>query len=111
MTLTYLYLAIAIAAEVIATSALTASGGFTKVVPTVIAMVGYGVAFYYLSVIVQSMPVGVVYAIWSGAGMTLLAIVSVVWFGHAFDLPAVMGIVLIVTGVVVINLFSSTVVH
>ncbi len=107
----YLNLAVAIVSEVVATSALTASGGFSKPLPTVVSLSGYLVAFYFLSVIVETMPVGVVYAIWSGVGIALLALVSVFWFGHSFDPPAIIGIAFIIVGVVILNLWSKTLAH
>jgi small multidrug resistance pump len=107
----YLYLAIAIIAEVIGTSALKASEGFTQLVPSTIVIVGYGTAFYFLSLVLKTIPVGVAYAIWAGIGIVLIAIVSAILFKQIPDLPAIIGMVLIVTGVAVINLFSSTVRH
>lgn len=107
----YVYLLLAITAEVIATSALKAADGFTRPLPTLIVAIGYGVAFFLLSLIVQTMPLGVVYAIWSGAGIVLVAVVAAVWLKQVPDLPAVIGIGLIMAGVVIVNLFSKTVTH
>jgi len=107
----YLYLAVAIIAEVIATSALKASDEFSKLVPSVIVVVGYGVAFYCLSMVLKTIPVGVAYAVWSGLGIVLISIVGLVMFGQKLDLAAIVGIVLIVSGVVVMNVFSKTVGH
>jgi small multidrug resistance pump len=107
----YIYLLLAITAEVIATSALKAADGFTKPIPTLIVAVGYSVAFFLLSLIVQTMPLGIVYAIWSGAGIVLVAVVAAVWLKQVPDLPAVIGIGLIMAGVVIVNLFSKTVTH
>ena len=107
----YWYLAIAIVAEVIATNALKASNEFTKLVPSVIVVVGYGAAFYFLSLVLKTISIGVAYAIWAGVGIVLVAIVAAIVFKQVPDLPAVIGMVLIVSGVVVINVFSKTVGH
>lgn len=109
--MSYLYLAVAIIAEVIATSALKASDEFSKLVPSVIVVVGYGVAFYCLSMVLKTIPVGVAYAVWSGLGIVLISIVGLVMFGQKLDLAAIVGILLIVSGVVVMNVFSKTVGH
>jgi small multidrug resistance pump len=111
MKLTYLYLAVAIVAEVIATSFLKSSDGFTKWVPSLITVVGYAVAFGFLSLTLRVMPIGVAYAIWAGAGVVLIATVGWLWHGQALDAPALIGLGLIVSGVVVVNLFSKTVSH
>jgi small multidrug resistance pump len=107
----YLYLAIAIVSEVIGTSALKATDGFTRLVPSTIVVVGYGAAFYFLSLVLKSIPVGVAYAIWAGLGIVLVALVAAVIFKQVPDVPAIIGMVLIVSGVVVINVFSKTVIH
>ncbi|MEE8054970.1 MAG: multidrug efflux SMR transporter [Gammaproteobacteria bacterium] len=107
----YLYLAVAIIAEIIATSALKASEEFTKLVPSAIVIVGYGVAFYCLTLVLRNIPVGITYAIWAGLGIVLIAIVGAVLFRQVPDIPAVLGMTLIVSGVVVINVFSKTVSH
>ncbi len=104
----YALLFVAIISEVIGTSALKLSDGFTKVVPSVVVVVGYGFAFYFLSIVLRSIPVGIAYAIWAGVGIALIAIVGVVFFKQTLDLPAVAGIALIVAGVLVINLFSES---
>ncbi|MGO4739958.1 SMR family transporter [Bosea sp. 2KB_26] len=104
----YLTLAVAIVAEVIATSALKASEGFSKLGPTAIVAVGYGVAFYFLSLTLKSMPVGVAYAVWSGAGIVLISAVGWFAFGQKLDLWAVIGMGLIVTGVLVVNVLSTS---
>ena len=109
--MTYLYLAVAIIAEVIATSALKASEEFTKPVPSAIVIIGYGVAFYCLALVLRNIPVGITYAIWAGLGIVLIAIVGAVLFRQVPDIPAVLGMTLIVSGVVVINVFSKTVSH
>jgi len=107
----YIYLAIAIIAEVAATSALKASEEFTNLVPSIIVVVGYAIAFYFLALVLKEIPVGVAYAIWSGMGVALIAIVGAVWFKQIPDLPAIIGMGLIVAGVVVINVFSKTTAH
>ena len=107
----YWYLAIAIVAEVVATNALKASDEFTKLVPRIIVIVGYGAAFYFLSLVLQSIPVGIAYAIWAGMGIVLVAIVSAILFKQVPDLPAIIGMALIVSGVIVINVFSKMASH
>lgn len=107
----YIYLLIAIIAEVIATSALNASNQFTRWVPGLITLIGYGVAFYFLSLTLRFMPVGLVYASWSGLGIVLVALVGIVVFRQIPDLPAIIGMVLIITGVLVMNLLSKTTGH
>ncbi len=107
----YIYLSIAIIAEVIATSALKASEGFTKLVPSTIVVVGFGVAFYFLSLVLKTLPMGVAYAIWSGLGIVLISIAGLVLFNQKLDTAAIVGIVLIISGVVVMNVFSSSVSH
>ncbi|MFT0849196.1 SMR family transporter [Achromobacter sp. F4_2707] len=113
MTLTqaYLYLGIAIVSEVIATSALKASNGFTQWWPSVVTVVGYAIAFYFLALTLRIIPTGVAYAIWSGVGIVLISIVGWVAFKQSLDWPAIIGMGLIVAGVVVINMFSTTVRH
>jgi small multidrug resistance pump len=107
----WLYLAIAIVAEILGTSFLKASAGFTKPLPSVMVLVGYGVAFFFLSLTLERIPVGVGYAIWSGAGVTLIAAIGWLWFGEKLDPAAILGIALIVVGVVVLNVFSKTAAH
>jgi small multidrug resistance pump len=109
--MSYLYLAIAIVAEVIGTSAMKASDQFTRLVPSLIVVAGYGCAFYFLSLVLTSIPVGVAYAIWAGLGIVLVGIAGAILFKQVPDLPAIVGMALIVTGVVVINVFSKTVGH
>ena len=111
MNIGYLYLAIAIAAEVVATSALKASDGFTKTGPTLIVAAGYGVAFYFLSLVLKSVPVGVAYAIWSGVGIVLIAAIGWLFMKQSLDAGAIAGISLIVAGVIVIQLFSKSAAH
>lgn len=107
----YVYLAIAIVAEVIGTSALKASEGFSKTIPSLVVVAGYGVAFYCLSLTLKTIPVGVAYAIWSGAGIFLIAAVGWIAFKQALDAPAIIGMGLIVAGVVVMQVFSKTASH
>jgi small multidrug resistance pump len=109
--MSYLYLTIAIVTEVIATTALKASEGFTQLVPSLIVVAGYGCAFYFLSLVLRTIPVGIAYAIWAGAGVALVAIISAIVYKQVPDLPAILGMGLIVAGVVVINLFSKTTGH
>lgn len=110
MTLTqaYVYLGVAIVSEVIATTALKASDGFTQWVPGVITVVGYGIAFYCLALTLRVIPTGVAYAIWSGVGIVLISLAGWVLLRQSLDLPAIIGMGLIVAGVVVINVFSAT---
>jgi len=103
-----LYLAIAIGSEVAATSLLKASVEFTRLWPSLGVIAGYAVAFYCLSLTLRVMPIGVVYALWSGIGVVLVAIAGWVVYGQRLDMPALAGIALIIAGVLVINLFSST---
>lgn len=107
----FVYLAVAIVAEVVATSALKATEGFTRLWPSLLVMVGYALAFYMLSLVLRTMPVGIVYAIWAGLGIVLVAVVGLVVYGQRPDLPAVIGIGLIVAGVLTIQLFSSISTH
>ncbi len=111
MAMHYLYLAIAIMAEVIATSCIKASERFTRFWPSLVVVVGYGVAFYLLSLVVEKFQVGVVYAIWSGLGIVLVTIVCVFWFKQIPDTAAIIGMGLIIAGVIVINAFSKSAVH
>lgn len=107
----WLFLAIAIVSEVMATSALKASAGFTRPLPSLVVVLGYGVAFYFLSLTLKTLPVGVAYAIWSGAGVALIALIGWAFLGQRLDAPAILGLALIVAGVVVINVFSKSVSH
>ncbi|MEO8654678.1 MAG: SMR family transporter [Ramlibacter sp.] len=105
----WLFLSIAIVSEVIATSALKASEGFSRLWPSLIVVAGYATAFYFLSLTLKTLPIGVVYAIWSGVGIALIALIGRLVFGQSLDAAAVVGLLLIVAGVVVINAFSKTV--
>lgn len=103
----YLYLAIAIIAEVSATSALKASAQFTRVIPSVIVILGYGVAFYFLTLVLKTLPIGITYAIWAGLGIVLVAIVGIVVYKEIPDIPAMIGMGLIIAGVIVIHVFEK----
>ncbi|MCB1753958.1 MAG: multidrug efflux SMR transporter [Gammaproteobacteria bacterium] len=107
----YLYLAIAIIAEVVGTSALKASEGFTRPVPSIIVVAGYALAIYLLSLVLRSIPVGIAYAVWAGLGIVLVVVIGAVLYKEIPDFPALLGIGLIVSGVVVINVFSKTAGH
>ncbi|WP_420007322.1 SMR family transporter [Xanthomonas sacchari] len=107
----WLFLLVAILAEVVATSALKASEGFTRLWPTLLALCGYGIAFYLLSLTLRSVPVGLAYALWSGIGIVLISLLAWWRFGQALDMPAIVGMALIVAGVVVINVFSRSAPH
>jgi small multidrug resistance pump len=111
MTRAWGLLAIAIVAEVIATSALKSSVGFTRLGPSAVVVLGYGVAFYSLSLALESLPVGIAYAIWAGVGIVLITLFAWLAYGQALDLPAIIGLALIIAGVVVLNVFSRTVAH
>jgi small multidrug resistance pump len=108
---TYLYLLTAVVFETIGTSALQASEQFTRPRPVLITLACYAMTFYFLAQALRGMPVGVAYAIWSGLGIILIALIGLVWFGQKLDTAALVGLGLIVAGVAVINLFSNTVVH
>ena len=107
----WIFLSAAIVTEVIATSALKASEGFTKFWPSTIVVAGYAVAFYFLALTLRTIPVGIAYAVWSGVGIVLISAIGWLWYGQKLDLPAIIGIALIVAGVVVLNLFSKSVAH
>lgn len=109
--MTYLYLAIAIIAEVVGTSALQGSAQFTRLAPSLLVVVGYGLAFYFMALVLRTMPIGITYAIWSGVGVVLVAVMGALLYKQVPDLPAVIGMAMIVAGVVVINVFSNTVSH
>ncbi len=107
----YVYLGLAIVCEVIATSFLAKSDGFTRLAPTGIAIVGYVISFYLLSLTLRVVPTGVAYAIWSGVGIVLVSAVAYFWHGQKLDAPALIGMGMIIAGVLVINLFSKTAGH
>ncbi|HLS18754.1 MAG TPA: SMR family transporter [Paracoccaceae bacterium] len=108
---TYALLAAAIFAEVVGTTALARTDGFTRLVPSLITVIGYAAAFYFLSHPLRVLPVGVVYAIWSGLGIVLIAAVAWILFGQRLDPPALIGMAMIIAGVMVVNLFSETLPH
>ena len=107
----YLFLALAIILEVVGTSFMQASNGFSKIIPTIITILSYIACFFFLSQALKSIPLGIAYAIWGGLGIVLTAIISVVVFKQSLDWPAIIGIVLIVAGVIVMNLFSKAATH
>ncbi len=107
----YTSLALAIVAEVVATSALQASAGFTRLGPSVLVVLGYGVAFYCLSLTLRTVPVGVAYALWSGLGIVLITAMGWVLYQQRVDAAALLGMALIMAGVAVIQLFSKTTAH
>ncbi len=107
----YVFLALAIVSEVIATLALKKSDGFSDITFSIICITGYIAAFYFLSIVLKTVPVGIAYAIWAGMGIFLIALLSAIFFQEVPDLPAVIGMLLILTGVVVINAFSKTAAH
>lgn len=111
MPMHYLYLFVAILAETVGTTALQASAQFSRFWPSVAAFLAYATAFYFLALALRFMPVGVVYAIWSGLGIVFIAIIGFVVFGQRLDLPAVLGLVLIIAGILVIHLLSDTTQH
>ena len=107
----WMILGLAIVAEVIGTTALKASENFTRLVPSLIVVVGYGVAFYCLSLVLKSVPVGIAYAVWSGLGIVLITAVAWLLYGQRIDLAGLIGMGLIIAGVVVLNVFSKATVH
>lgn len=109
--MTYLYLGIAIVAEVIATSALKASENFSRLAPSLLTIIGYVIAFFFLSLTLRVMSTGIAYAIWSGVGIVLISAVGWICFRQTLDLPAMIGLGLIIAVVVVVNVFSRSVAH
>lgn len=107
----FIYLFVAILAEVIATSALKASEQFTKTVPSIIVIAGYVIAFYFLSLTLKSMPIGIAYALWSGVGIVLVSGAGYFLYKQTLDLPALIGIGLIIIGVIVINVCAKSAAH
>lgn len=108
---TYLLLALAILAETVGTSALQASQQFTRLWPSVIVVLAYGISFYLLALTLKVLPVGVVYALWSGLGIVFIAIIGFVIFKQALDWPAILGMAMILSGILVIHLFSNATPH
>lgn len=104
-------IALAIIAEVIATSALKASEEFTKLMPSLLVVAGYGLAFYFMTISLRVIPLGIMYAIWSGLGIVMISIIGWVMYKQSLDFAAMLGIGMIVAGVLVIHLFSKSVVH
>ncbi|MEX0311866.1 MAG: multidrug efflux SMR transporter [Tateyamaria sp.] len=111
MPLHYVYLIVAVAAETIGTTALQASNQFTRIGPTLLVVVAYGLAFYFLGIALKYIPVGIAYALWSGLGIVLIALIGFAVFGQRLDLPAVLGLAMIIGGIIVIQLFSKTATH
>jgi small multidrug resistance pump len=107
----FVYLAIAIVAEVVGTSALKASNGFTVWQPSLFVAIGYGISFYFLSLALRTIPVGIAYAIWSGVGIVLISVIAWVAYRQTLEMAAILGIALIIAGVCVIQLFSGAVPH
>ena len=105
------YLSVAILAEVVATSSLKASDGFSKLLPSVVVVLGYGVAFWFLALSLRNIPVGIAYAVWSGAGIVLISLIGWAVFEQSLDAAALIGMGLIVAGVLVIHVFSRAVAH
>ena len=109
--MTYIYFAAAIISEVVATSALKASEEFTKLIPSLIVIVGYCISFYLVTLVLRTIPIGITYAIWAGVGIVLVALVGAILYKQIPDIPAVIGMGLIIAGVVIINVYSKTFVH
>ena len=107
----YLILLVAVVFETIGTAALQASQQFTKPIPSIIVVIGYGLAFYMMAQTLRYLPVGITYAVWSGLGIISISIIEYFAFGQKLDLAAILGMGLIVAGILVINLFSKTAVH
>lgn len=107
----WLAIGIAIIAEVVATTSLKASKEFTLLLPSLVVVVGYGIAFYFMTISLRVLPVGIMYAIWSGVGIVLVSILGFVVYKQTLDTPAILGLSLIIAGVLVINLFSTSVSH
>lgn len=107
----WIILLIAIVGEVIGTTALKASEGFTRPIPSVIVVIGYGIAFYFLSLTLRHIPMGISYAIWSGVGIVLISLLGWIVYQQTLDAPAMIGMSLIIAGVLVINLFSKSSAH
>ena len=103
----WIFLIVAITSEVIATSALKASEGFTELIPSIIVVIGYSAAFYFLSLTLKTIPVGIAYAVWSGVGVALITLIGWFVFNQRLDAPAILGILLIVTGVILLYSFSK----
>ncbi|MEM6760891.1 MAG: SMR family transporter [Pseudomonadota bacterium] len=111
MPLYYLYLVVAVAAEVIGTTALQASAQFTRLGPSLVVVLAYGIAFFCLGIALKYIPVGIAYALWSGLGIVLIALIGFAVFGQRLDAAAVIGLALIIAGIVIIQLFSKSATH
>jgi small multidrug resistance pump len=107
----WLVLSLAILSEVMATTALKASDGFTRLVPSVIVMLGYGTSFYLLSIALKAIPVGVAYALWSGIGIALITLIGWKYYGQKLDGAGLLGLALILTGIFILNFFSKSSLH
>ncbi|ARQ00624.1 DMT family transporter [Pseudorhodoplanes sinuspersici] len=107
----FVFLSVAIVAEVVGTSALKASESFTKPLAALVTLLAYAIAFYFLALTLKTIPVGIAYAIWSGLGIVLISLVGVFWFRQPLDTPALIGLALIIVGVIVINTLSQSTVH
>lgn len=107
----YLFLGLAIVLEVLGSSFLKASNGFTKLVPSIITIIAFLACFFFLSQALKSIPLGIAYAIWAGLGIVLTALVSVFVFKQTLDFPAILGIIIIIIGVIVMNVFSKSTGH
>ena len=105
----WFFLSVAIISEVVATSALKASDGFTQLWPSLLAIGGYGTAFFFLSLTLRTMPIGMAYAIWSGIGIVLVTLIAWLVFGQSLDIPAIIGLTLIIVGVIILQVFSRSV--
>ncbi len=111
MNMGFIYLALAITAEVFATSFMKATDGFSKWQPTALVLLGYSCSFYLLSLVVKTVPIGIAYAIWAGAGIVLITLIGLFYYGQKLDLPATIGIILIMAGVMIIQMFSKVQMH
>lgn len=107
----WLFLSVAIVSEVVATSALKSSNGFTQFWPSLVVVAGYAAAFFFLSLTLRTIPVGIAYAIWSGAGIVLITAIGWLVLGQSLDVPAIIGLALIIAGVITLNVFSKSVAH
>jgi small multidrug resistance pump len=107
----YLYLTIAVIAEVIGTSTLKATDEFSRLWPTLLVIISYVTSFYFVTLTLRVIPIGVTYAIWSGLGIVFISLVGFFYYKQALDIPAIFGMALIIAGVVVLQLFSKTIIH
>jgi small multidrug resistance pump len=107
----YLYLFSAIIAEVVGTTALRSSDGFTRIIPSLVVVFGYGVSFYLLSLVLRSIPLGITYATWSGVGIVLITISGAIFYKQIPDIPAFIGMTLVIAGVIIMNVFTKTIPH